>query len=165
MPESRLAVVLLVLVAAGMAAFLLFLTHLLGRVRRSKVDVTPYECGMKPYVRVERHRPRSGLRHPDIWPQRLRIRHAHVRRHQQRVAGSAVRRRGCGDHARRCDGRAPGGRRGFPEFRPRWALPCRRPRRAGPSKRRCGFRNPARSRRGPAPRRRDAASGSPSWRS
>jgi NADH-quinone oxidoreductase subunit A len=56
MPESRLAVVLLVLVAAGMAAFLLFLTHLLGRVRRSKVDVTPYECGMKPYVRVERHR-------------------------------------------------------------------------------------------------------------
>ena len=56
MPESRLAVVLLVLVAAGMAAFLLFLTHLLGRVRNSKVDVTPYECGMKPYVRVERQR-------------------------------------------------------------------------------------------------------------
>jgi NADH-quinone oxidoreductase subunit A len=56
MPESRLAVVLLVLVAAGTAAFLLLLTHLLGRVRRSRVDVTPYECGMKPYGRVERHR-------------------------------------------------------------------------------------------------------------
>ena len=56
MPESRLAIVLLVLVAAGMAAFLLALTHLLGRVRGSKVDTTPYECGMAPYERTERHR-------------------------------------------------------------------------------------------------------------
>jgi len=56
MPESRLAIVLLVFVAVGMAAFLLVLTHLLGRVRRSPVDVTPYECGMKPYRRVERQR-------------------------------------------------------------------------------------------------------------
>lgn len=56
MPESRLAIVLLVLVAVGMAAFLLVLTHILGRVRRSPVDVTPYECGMKPYERVERQR-------------------------------------------------------------------------------------------------------------
>jgi len=56
MPESRLAVVLLVLVAAGTAALLLLLTHLLGRVRRSRVDMTPYECGMRPYERVERHR-------------------------------------------------------------------------------------------------------------
>jgi NADH-quinone oxidoreductase subunit A len=56
MPESRLAVVLLVLVAMGMAAFLLVLTHLLGRVRRSTVDVTPYECGMRPYETSDRHR-------------------------------------------------------------------------------------------------------------
>ena len=56
MPESRLAIVLLILVAVGMAAFLLALTHILGRVRRSPVDVTPYECGMKPYQRVERQR-------------------------------------------------------------------------------------------------------------
>jgi NADH-quinone oxidoreductase subunit A len=56
MPESRLAILLLLLVAAGMAAFLLALTHILGRVRRSTVDVTPYECGMKPFERVERHR-------------------------------------------------------------------------------------------------------------
>jgi len=56
MPESRLSIVLLVLVAAGMAAFLLVLTHILGRVRRSQVDVSPYECGMTPYVRVERQR-------------------------------------------------------------------------------------------------------------
>jgi len=56
MPESRLAILLLLMVAVGMAAFLLVLTHLLGRVRRSTVDVTPYECGMQPYTRVERHR-------------------------------------------------------------------------------------------------------------
>jgi len=56
MPESRLTVVLLVAVAAGMAAFLLVLTHVLGRAYRSKTDVTPYECGMTPYVRVERQR-------------------------------------------------------------------------------------------------------------
>jgi NADH-quinone oxidoreductase subunit A len=55
-PESRMAIVILVLVAAGMASFLLVLTHLLGRVRHSRVDLTPYECGMKPYKRVERHR-------------------------------------------------------------------------------------------------------------
>ena len=56
MPESRLAVLLLLLVAGGMAAFLLVLTHVLGRVRGSTVDFTPYECGMKPYRRMERHR-------------------------------------------------------------------------------------------------------------
>ena len=56
MPESRLAIVLLVLVAVGTAALLLVLSHLLGRVRRSSVDTTPYECGMRPFERVERHR-------------------------------------------------------------------------------------------------------------
>jgi len=56
MPESRLSIVLLVLVAVGTSALLLVLTHLLGRVRRSRVDMTPYECGMRPYERVERHR-------------------------------------------------------------------------------------------------------------
>ena len=56
MPESRMAVVILLLAAAGMAGFMLALTHILGRVRRSRVDMTPYECGMKPYTRVVRHR-------------------------------------------------------------------------------------------------------------
>ena len=56
MPESRLTIVLLALVTVGMATFLLVLTHIVGRVRGSTVDVTPYECGMKPYKRV------SGLR-------------------------------------------------------------------------------------------------------
>ncbi len=56
MPESRLAIVLLVMTATVMAAGLIVLTHILGRIRRSRVDTTPYECGMKPYTRVERHR-------------------------------------------------------------------------------------------------------------
>jgi NADH-quinone oxidoreductase subunit A len=51
-----LAIVLLVMTATAMAAGLIVLTHILGRVRRSRVDMTPYECGMKPYTRVERHR-------------------------------------------------------------------------------------------------------------
>jgi len=56
MSGSRLTVVLLLLVTVGMAGGLLALTHLLGRVRGSRVDRTPYECGMKPFENVERHR-------------------------------------------------------------------------------------------------------------
>jgi NADH-quinone oxidoreductase subunit A len=56
MPDSRTAVVILILTAAGMAGFLLALTHVLGRVRGTRVDMTPYECGVKPYQRVERQR-------------------------------------------------------------------------------------------------------------
>jgi NADH-quinone oxidoreductase subunit A len=56
MSGSRLTVVLLLLTAVGMAGGMLALTHLLGRVRGSRVDRTPYECGMKPFESVERHR-------------------------------------------------------------------------------------------------------------
>jgi NADH-quinone oxidoreductase subunit A len=56
MSGSRLTVVLLLLTAVGMAGGMLALTHLLGRVRGSRVDRTPYECGMKPFEDVERHR-------------------------------------------------------------------------------------------------------------
>jgi NADH-quinone oxidoreductase subunit A len=56
MSGSRLTVLLVIMVATGMAGSMLVLTHLLGRVRRSSVDTTPYECGMQPYERVERHR-------------------------------------------------------------------------------------------------------------
>lgn len=56
MSDSRLTVVLLILAAVGMAGGMLAATHLAGRVRRSTVDRTPYECGMRPYERVERHR-------------------------------------------------------------------------------------------------------------
>ena len=54
--DSRLTVLVLIAVAVGLAAFLLALTHILGRVRRSRTDLTPYECGMNPYQSVERHR-------------------------------------------------------------------------------------------------------------
>jgi len=54
--DSRLTVVLVILVAAAVAGSILALTHILGRVRRSPVDRTPYECGMKPFERVEKHR-------------------------------------------------------------------------------------------------------------
>ena len=56
MSDSRLTIVLLLLTTAGMAGSILALTHLLGRVRHSTVDRSPYECGMKPFERVERHR-------------------------------------------------------------------------------------------------------------
>ncbi len=56
MSNSRLMVVVLVVTATGMAGGMLALTHIFGRVRRSRVDTSPYECGMKPYDRVERHR-------------------------------------------------------------------------------------------------------------
>jgi NADH-quinone oxidoreductase subunit A len=54
--DSRLTVVLVIAVAAALAGFLLALTHLLGRVKASRVDRTPYECGMPPYEHVERRR-------------------------------------------------------------------------------------------------------------
>ena len=56
MSDSRLTVVLVLAVAVGLAAFLLALTHLLGRVKASRVDRTPYECGMPPFEHAERRR-------------------------------------------------------------------------------------------------------------
>lgn len=56
MSDSRLTIVVLMITATGLAGFLLALTHILGRVRNSRIDRTPYECGVKPYEHVERHR-------------------------------------------------------------------------------------------------------------
>ena len=60
MAESRLTVVLLLAWSVVMAGGLMFATHFLPKlVNRAKVksiDESPYECGMKPYRRVERHR-------------------------------------------------------------------------------------------------------------
>ena len=56
MSHSRFTIILVLVTAAGMAGTLLLLTSLLGRFRGSRVDRTPYECGMKPYEHVERHR-------------------------------------------------------------------------------------------------------------
>lgn len=47
---------MMVLTASLMAGGMLVLTHLLGRVKGSRVDRTPYECGMKPFERSDRHR-------------------------------------------------------------------------------------------------------------
>jgi NADH-quinone oxidoreductase subunit A len=56
MSDSRLTVVLVLVTAIGLAGTILVLTHLLGRVSKTRVDRTPYECGMKPFEHVERHR-------------------------------------------------------------------------------------------------------------
>ena len=56
MSDSRLTVVLVLVVVTGVAASILILTHIFGRVRKSPVDRTPYECGMKPFEYVERRR-------------------------------------------------------------------------------------------------------------
>ena len=56
MKDSLLPVLLMILTATGMAAGMLVLTHVFGRVRHSRVDTTPYECGMSPYEPVGRHR-------------------------------------------------------------------------------------------------------------
>ena len=56
MSDSRLTVVMLVMTTIGMAGGLLVLSHLLGRFRNGNVDRTPYECGIRPFEHVERHR-------------------------------------------------------------------------------------------------------------
>jgi NADH-quinone oxidoreductase subunit A len=44
----------MLLVAAGTALVIVALSAILGRVRRSRVDLTPYECGMRPYESAEK---------------------------------------------------------------------------------------------------------------
>ena len=56
MSDSRLTVVLILITAIGVAGSMLVLTHILGRVKRSRVNRTPYECGMTPFERIETNR-------------------------------------------------------------------------------------------------------------
>jgi NADH-quinone oxidoreductase subunit A len=56
MADSLLPVVLLIGVSVLVAGSLLAAGSLLGRPRRSIVDRTPYECGSRPFERVETHR-------------------------------------------------------------------------------------------------------------
>ena len=56
MSNSFLPVLLTMGIAVVTAAGMIGLSALLGRPRRSMVDTTPYECGMTPYERVDRHR-------------------------------------------------------------------------------------------------------------
>ena len=55
MLEAFLPAFLLMGVAAGIAFVMIVLSHLLGFVKRSRVNLTPYECGM-PIVEPARKR-------------------------------------------------------------------------------------------------------------
>ncbi len=56
MTESLLPVLVVILIATGMAGGMLAATHVIGRVRNSRVDTTPYECGMKPFKSMRTQR-------------------------------------------------------------------------------------------------------------
>jgi len=51
---SFLPIALTVLAAAGTAFLLIVLSALLARVPRSRTDLTPYECGMRPFESAEK---------------------------------------------------------------------------------------------------------------
>ena len=60
MSESRLTVVLLLTNAVVLAGGLMIATHFIpkifNRAKVKKIDESPYECGMKPFDSVEKHR-------------------------------------------------------------------------------------------------------------
>lgn len=56
MSDSLLPMVVVVVLSVAVATTLLVVGYVMGRPKRSSVDRTPYECGMKPYERVETHR-------------------------------------------------------------------------------------------------------------
>ena len=49
MTGSFLPIVITVVLAAATALGMVALSAILGRVRRSRTDLTPYECGMRPF--------------------------------------------------------------------------------------------------------------------
>ena len=56
MSESFVPVLILLAAAIGLAGVMLTLSWLLGRPERSAVDTSPYECGIRPFDALERHR-------------------------------------------------------------------------------------------------------------
>lgn len=56
MTDSNWPILIVVGLAATLAGGMLAITHILGRVRNSRVSMTPYECGMQPYEPARRHR-------------------------------------------------------------------------------------------------------------
>lgn len=56
MSDSVIPVVLMIAGAVATAAAIIVLSALIGRPRRSVVDTTPYECGMRPFSPVQEHR-------------------------------------------------------------------------------------------------------------
>jgi len=55
-PDSLYPVLMMIAVAVATAAAMLLLSALLGRPRFNGVDISPYECGARPFQAVERHR-------------------------------------------------------------------------------------------------------------
>jgi NADH-quinone oxidoreductase subunit A len=56
MTDSHWPILIVIGLAVAMAGGMLAVTHILGRVRNSTVSMAPYECGMPPYERAQRHR-------------------------------------------------------------------------------------------------------------
>ncbi len=56
MTNSAIPILLTIAVAVGTATALLVVSALFGRPSRSRVDVSPYECGMTPFHSVVSHR-------------------------------------------------------------------------------------------------------------
>ena len=56
MTDSLVPALLTLALAMAVATGMLGLSWLLGRPKKSQVDTTPYECGIIPFDRLERHR-------------------------------------------------------------------------------------------------------------
>lgn len=56
MTDSVIPVILTIVVAVLTAGAMLGLSAVLGRPKRSRTDVTPYECGSRPFELLDRHR-------------------------------------------------------------------------------------------------------------
>ena len=56
MTDSILPVLMIIGTATAVGTSMLILSHVLGYVKNSKVDTSPYECGMDPFERARRHR-------------------------------------------------------------------------------------------------------------
>ncbi len=49
MTDSLYPIFLIALISASFVLSILFLTHIVGRRKNSKTDLTPYECGITPF--------------------------------------------------------------------------------------------------------------------
>ena len=60
MADSRLTILMILLNACVIAGGVMVATHvapfLINRFKKKPIDETPYECGMEPFEKVERHR-------------------------------------------------------------------------------------------------------------
>jgi NADH-quinone oxidoreductase subunit A len=56
MADSALPIVMTLVLACTIAGAMIVASHFLGRPKKSRTDISPYECGMPPYERTVRHR-------------------------------------------------------------------------------------------------------------